>query len=54
MKGKKVSIKKTDRIRIRKFWSIDPRERIHGEGKKGRAYDRNREKRGWTHEQDPD
>ena len=43
-----MSSKNKDRVRIRKFWRIDPRERIHEDGKKGgNAYDRNKEKRNW-------
>jgi hypothetical protein len=45
-----MSNKKQDRIRIRRFWTMNPRDRIHGEGKKLDSYDRNAEKRDWKKE----
>jgi len=48
-KEKQMSNRKDDHLRIRRFWTINPVERIHGEGKK-QGYNRNIEKRKWRKE----
>lgn len=39
-----------DKMRFRKTWTINPCDRVHGEGKKGNSYNRTLDKRNWKDE----